>query len=248
MLEKIPNCPHISKLRIIHLIESDFNMTMGILWGKRLMAKGEELHQFGEEQRLARKNKQCTDVLLLKHLTYSTARLAKANGTTFDNDAKSCYDRIVMLFASLASQRLGMPAKACKFFLQTLSEVQYRTSKAHGISDSTYSTNDDHGIHGPGQGGRASPPIWTVIKNLLLACMNTSSNGLYLTDPFNQFMMQQTSSGFVDDITHWNIDMRPPAQSMNDIEIITEALKTAQYWVDLLYTSGRKICLDKSMY
>jgi hypothetical protein len=140
MIEKIPQRPHISKLSIIHLIESDFNMAMGILWGRRLMAQGERLHQFGDEQSGARKHKQCPDVLLLKHLTYSTMRLSKSNGTTFDNDAKSCYDRIVMLFASLASQRIGMPAKACELLLSTLSKVKYRTRTIHGVSDSTYHT------------------------------------------------------------------------------------------------------------
>jgi hypothetical protein len=39
----------------------------------------------------------CDDVLLFKLLTYSILQLSKTNGTTFDNDAKLCYDRIVML-------------------------------------------------------------------------------------------------------------------------------------------------------
>jgi hypothetical protein len=93
--------------------------------------------------------------------TYSTMRLSKSNGTTFDNDAKSCYDRIVLLFASLASQRIGMPAKACELLLSTLSQVKYRTRTIHRVSDSTYHTTRNHTIHGPGQGGRASPAIWT---------------------------------------------------------------------------------------
>jgi hypothetical protein len=78
--------------------------------------------------------------------------------------------------------------------------------------------------------------------------MKAISNGLYLQDPFQKTTIQQTSSGFVDDITHWNIDMRPQGQQMDDCELITEAQNTAQYWVDLLYTSGGKICLDKSLY
>jgi hypothetical protein len=227
MLEKIPGKPHVQKLRIIHIIENDFNMATGILWGRRLMSQGESLNQFGEEQSGSRKNKQCPDVLLLKHLTYSILRLSKRNGTTFDNDAKSCYDRIVMLLASLASQRLGMPAKACKTFLTLLSQVQYKTRTSHGISDSTYGTTLEHTIHGPGQGGRASPAIWTVISSLILDCMKTKSNGLYLEDPYFQNTIKQTSSGFVDDITHWN---------------------TTQHWEQLLHSTGGKLALEKCLY
>jgi hypothetical protein len=78
--------------------------------------------------------------------------------------------------------------------------------------------------------------------------MKSISHGLYLQDPFQKTTIQQMSSGFVDDITHWNIDMRPRGQQLDDGELITEAQNTAQYWVDLLYTSGGKICLDKSLY
>jgi len=38
MLEKIPGQPKINKLRIIHIIEADLNLLMGILWGRRLLS------------------------------------------------------------------------------------------------------------------------------------------------------------------------------------------------------------------
>jgi hypothetical protein len=33
MIEKIPGRPLITKLRVIHLVEADFNLILGILWG-----------------------------------------------------------------------------------------------------------------------------------------------------------------------------------------------------------------------
>jgi hypothetical protein len=41
MIEKIPGRPLIHKLRVIHLLEADLNLSLGILWGRRLMAQGE---------------------------------------------------------------------------------------------------------------------------------------------------------------------------------------------------------------
>jgi hypothetical protein len=41
-IQKIPGRPLLHKLRIIHLIESNFNLLIGILWGRRLMAHMEK--------------------------------------------------------------------------------------------------------------------------------------------------------------------------------------------------------------
>jgi hypothetical protein len=103
MIEKIPGKPLINKLRVIHLIESDFNIQIGILWGRRLVSHGEALGQFNEGQDEgqggSRPDRRTQDLLLQKHLVYSIWRLGKINGTSFDNDAKSCFDRIIMPLA-----------------------------------------------------------------------------------------------------------------------------------------------------
>jgi hypothetical protein len=248
MIEKIPGRPHLNKLRVIHIIESDSNMTMGIYWGRRLMLQAEQLSQFGVEQSGARKNMKCDDVLLFKHLTYSILRLSKTNGTTFDNDAKSCYDRIVMLLVSIASQRLGMPTNVCELFQEILNQTQYYAKTVHGTSTMGYGTTPEHAIHGPGQGGRASPSIWTVISCLILSCMSEESNGITLLDPHTAQSVHQFSSGFVDDITHWNIntDQRNTAAPLSTI--LNDTQRMAQWWENLLFSTGGKLELSKCFY
>ena len=158
MIEKIPGNPCIDKMRIIHIISADSNYYFGELF-YRLLQQAEQLQQFGEEQSGSRKKKDCQDVQLLKHLVYSIVRLTRANGSTFDNDAKSCYDRIVMLFPSLLAQRLGMPSRACNLLLLTLANIKYHTKTAFGISSMTYTTTPHRTVHGPGQGSKSSPAI-----------------------------------------------------------------------------------------
>ena len=167
MIEKIKNKPLIDKFRVIHIIPADLNMTMGTLFGYRMMIQAEELKQLGEEQSGSRKNKDCQDVQHLKHCIFSIVRLSRAHGSTFDNDAKSCFDRIVMLLPSILAQRLGMPPQVCDLFLTTLSQIHYKTKTIHGISETSYTTSTDHTIHGPGQGSRAAP--------------GTSGKGAFLT-------------------------------------------------------------------
>lgn len=114
-----------TKLRVIHLIESDLNLLMVIWWGRRLMQQGKQINDSGDDQGGSRTDRRAQEILLFKHIVFLIARLTKTNLTSFDNDAKSCYDRIVMLLASLRSQRLGLDSKACELFLRVLTKATY---------------------------------------------------------------------------------------------------------------------------
>ena len=213
------------------------------------MIQGEKSSQFGEEQSGFRKHKDCQDVQHFKHCIYSIVRLSRASGSTFVNDAKSCFDRIVMLFPSILAQRLGMTENACRLFLKTLENIEYRTKTAHGISDATYSTTDDHTIHGPGQGSKAAPAIWTVVSCYLLAQMRLKSQGVTITDPKNELTHHQSSSGFVDNITHWNIHIRNSLlQPETTTALHSATTTTAQWWENLLHSSGGTLELSKCFY
>lgn len=50
MIEKIPGYPLLTKLRVIHLIESNLNLMTGILWGRWLMWHCENLHELGDDR------------------------------------------------------------------------------------------------------------------------------------------------------------------------------------------------------
>jgi hypothetical protein len=249
LIEKIPGLPLLGKLRVIHIIESDLNLLMGIAWGRKLMWQGEDLQVFGEEQSGGRKGKRCQDVLLFKHLVYSILRLSKSNGSTFDNDAKSCYDRIVMLGASLMAQRIGMDKEVLELFLKMLEEVKYHAKTVYGVSNQFYQSSKTYGIHGPGQGGRASPSVWTVISCLILSCMKEKAIGANLISPDKNFAVSQVASGFVDDITHWNIHMSRSLIEGDTTETINaETTTAAQWWEELLCTTGGKLELSKCFY
>jgi hypothetical protein len=125
MIEKIPGVPRLDKLRVIHIIESDFNLWMGIVCGQQMIFQAESMNLLGDEQSGSRPEKRCQDVVIFKHMTYSVLRLARSDGITFDNDAKSCFDRIVLAAASLVLQRLGLSREVMELFIEALSKVEY---------------------------------------------------------------------------------------------------------------------------
>lgn len=168
MIEKVPGKPMINKLRVIHLIESDFNFMIGSTWGRRLMWRAEDINALGEEQSGSRADRKATDVMLFKHIAYGIGRMTKTAIATFDNDAKSCFDRIVMTPAALSARRLGMTKKVCKVFLKTLEQAEYSIKTDFGTTDHGYSTSPEATIHGPGQGGKGSPAVWSVHSQRIL--------------------------------------------------------------------------------
>jgi hypothetical protein len=249
MIAKTPGIPRLDKLRVIHIIESDFNLWMGIVCGRSMIYQAESMDLLGDEQSGSRPGEKCQDVVIFKHMIYSVLRMTRFDGITFDNDAKSCFDRIVLAAASLIVQRLGLSKDVMELFIDTLSEVEYFAKTYYGLSTMPYKDSNAHGIHGPGQGGRASPAIWTAISCFLLQCMRENSVGANILSPLGRHI-RQVSSGFVDDITHWCITMEPD----NSIGQATEQILSqqmqhmAQLWEQLLHLTGGKLELSKCFY
>jgi hypothetical protein len=42
-LKTTPGRPQLNKLRVIHLLEADLNLVLGIIWSRRLLTQGEKL-------------------------------------------------------------------------------------------------------------------------------------------------------------------------------------------------------------
>jgi len=55
MIEKIPGQPRIDKLRVIHLIEADLNLLLGVMWGRRLLRNKDRLLNQQQDQGQAEK-------------------------------------------------------------------------------------------------------------------------------------------------------------------------------------------------
>jgi hypothetical protein len=247
-IEKIPGRPLIKKLRIIHLIESDLNFAVGSQI-KRLIHNAVERGLLCREQFGSLPGLQAIDPLVLKHCSFCISRIAKTNIASVDNDAKSCFDRIVMLLASLLAQRLGLDVKAMQTFLKTLSLAKYSVKTANGISEQSYQTTDEKAIHGPGQGGRASPGIWAIISCLIMECMPKGSTGITTINPILLTVVKYFTSGFVDNVTLWIGDMARSLHGGETPEMLLQEIQQAiQWWEALLHSTGGQTGTDQVLF
>ena len=186
LIEKDPGLPNINRLRIIHLYKADYNMFLKILWARRLISRGEEAQQFGQAQHGSRKRRTANDVVLLKRLTYDLTRQMRVNLGTFDNDAKSCYDRIINGLAMIVSRRLGMPVPAVATHATVLFHMKYHLKTKFGISAAYIQSSLDNFLFGTGQGSGASPAIWLLISTVLLSVLTKiAKRGMMFKSPDN---------------------------------------------------------------
>jgi hypothetical protein len=111
------------------------------------------------------------DAVMLKLLTYYNSNTYSSDTMTIDNDTKSCYDRILILLAMLASHRLGMPASvARRAYANTLRNMVHRILTSNRrVSDEAYSALREE-LCGIGQGSGARPALWLAISIVLIQC------------------------------------------------------------------------------
>ena len=108
------NRPYITHLRIIQLIEADFNGSLKILLSRRLMRHADKFGVNSDQTHGGRQGRSTYDAMIISQLTNDITRLNKSNLLALFNDADGCYDRMRPELCSVTLRRDGCPQK-CGF-------------------------------------------------------------------------------------------------------------------------------------
>jgi hypothetical protein len=157
MIEKTPGLPRNNKLRVIHLFEADYNLALKLLCARKLVWNADVADRLNYGQAGSRPGIWWIDVVTHKAMKYLYANLTRTGMATMDNDAKSCYDRIICNLVMMVSKYFGMTARACSTHAATLKHMRFRLRTALGDSERFYHHSDATPVHGSGQGSCASP-------------------------------------------------------------------------------------------
>jgi len=236
----------IHRLRIIHIYEADFNLLLATKW-RQLLRYADEANLINQGQYGGRPGCEAQSLALLEELKNDIAYTSRRSLLNFDNDAASCYDRIIIALASLINRKYGQHRKIVLVHAQTLKDAEYRLRTATGISNTKYSHCLDFPLYGSGQGSGNSPCIWLFISSTLFDIQNAKAHGAKFISPDGTTSMQLAIVGFVDDSNGTTNDFQP--QSQEELPtLLTRMQEDAQLWNDLLFCSGGQLELSKCSF
>ena len=173
ILEKEPEYPLITILRVIQLLEADMNFTFCLLWGKLLVHHALAKNALTPLNFGDRPGCRVHSALLLKTLSYDYIRYTRLNAIIFNNDAKACFDRIIPSIGLMATERLGKPPTASSCMLATIQGMKFFVCTAHGVSPGFLTSTLSALILGVHQGSGAASCIWLSISCFLLHTLST---------------------------------------------------------------------------
>lgn len=229
----------IHRLRVIHIYEADLNLILAVKW-RELLYNADRAGAINESQYGGRPGREATSLALLEELRIDISYLTRRSLITFDNDAASCYDRIIPSFASLINRKYGLHRRLALLHGHTLKQARYKLRTAIGISALEYSHCEEFPLYGSGQGSGNSPALWLFISATLFNIHDREAYGAKLQDPQGKHTVQLHLSGFVDDTNAALNDWQP--QDEVELDTLLDRLRhDAQLWNDLLFISGGKL-------
>jgi hypothetical protein len=222
------------------LYEYDLNLQFSIFF--------RELDQHCEDNVLINKgvygcrpNRRAIDPVFVDVTQTEMAMVTRKPLVKFNNDATSCFDRILVHLLNLCLRSYGMPKKLAKILGELLRVAKYAIKTGIGISEETYSHSDESPAFGSGQGSGASAQGWGKLVSVLFDIHDMYGHGSKYADPWRLYSAIIGMLGFVDDNNITNTGEE--GESVNDIIIRTQ--HDAQLWNDLLRATGGALNLDK---
>jgi len=236
----------IHRLRVIHIYEADFNLLLAVKW-RRLLHHADREGLIHAGQYGGRPGCEAQSLTFLEELKYDITYLSRRTIFNFDNDAMSCYDRIIIALASIINRKYGQHRNIVAVHAKTLEDARYKLRTAKGISDLEYSHSSAFPLHGSGQGAGNSPCIWLFISSTLFDLHEQQAYGASFSSPDGTQQVRLTMVGFVDDSTGTCNDYQPMGEC--SLETLAERMQhDAQLWNDLLFCSGGRLELGKCSF
>jgi len=236
----------IHRLRVIHIYEADFNLVLAVKW-RQLLQSSDHLGLINDGLFGGRPGCEAQSLTFLEELKYDISYMTRRTLFNFDNDATSCYDRIIVSLASLINRKYGIHRKVVAIHASTLHQARFHLRTLSGISEQFYTHSIEFPVYGSGQGSGNSPGIWLFISSTLCDIHNNQSHGATFTNPDGTESVNISMVGFVDDSTGSYNDFRPQKELPFDT-MMDNMQKDAQTWNDLLWCSGGKLELPKCSY
>jgi len=167
---------------------------------------------------------------LNKHLFYDLVCFQWQPAALCSNDAKSCYDCITLLAATLSLCQLGSSLPMVQSMITTLHEMEHHIQTTYGDSMVSVSqTTWQAPIASIGQGNGAGPQIWAVVSSPMFDLMRWDGFYMYIIAAISR--REKTLVGFVF-VNDTNLCIHGPHINSNNVQSVMQ--HSVDNWEGLL--------------
>jgi hypothetical protein len=226
---------------------------MNRVWKKHLRA-GIEHSGIISEHQYGRDNKNCLTPLLNKLLTVKLFIQKRTEGILFDNDAKGWYGRIIRGIALACLKRIGYSQKSVRMLVLLWPQLEHHVCTVYGVLDANYSSSLDKLLYGISQASCASPMLWALLNQLLLAALCEKFDCIRLVAidgvqehirPCDSFVKHTTCGA-----THDDPDIEPTGVEVQQLteseeKLVTRMQDIVQFFLDILQVTGGDLAPEK---
>jgi hypothetical protein len=127
------------------------------------------------------------------------------------------------------------------------SQLEHHVCTGYGVSDATYSSSLDKNLYGIGQGSCASPILWALLNQLLLAALGEKFDCIRLVAVDGVEEHIRPGDSFVDDTTCGATndypDIEPTGVEVQQLteskeKLVTRMQDIVQLFLDILQVTG----------
>jgi hypothetical protein len=246
MLEKVKGLRQIHRLRIIGLLEADFNTALKFLFAKKLM-KNAEMTDLCHEQ-WARSNRTAMDPALRKVLGFEYSRIMYVTITLLANDMTACFDRMVPDISSIIARKYGMSKNVMRARNQIIEQMQHHIRTSHGESAEYYTHQPgDKRLAGEIQGKGDVATLFALESLTILNTHKEMATGIelqHVSDP--TIKITKNNDAFVDD-TDGSKSIK--GRNFRECEkiVMKGTEENGQLWTDLVDATGGAIAHHKTI-
>ena len=208
MLEKKKGIRRIHMLRIIGLLEADFNTALKILFSKKLIANAEKAG-LNDEQWGSRRNRMALDPAMRNMMTFEYGRYMRITIAMFAADLTACFDRMFPGLSNITAAKYGMEENALKARGDTIYALKRAVRTGHGVSTTTYGNFDpeEPPLAGEYQGKGDVAILYAILSSIVLNAHATMYAGIALPSPIPNLEIRKRNDGYVDDVNTWAASM-----------------------------------------
>ncbi|KAL7531762.1 hypothetical protein ACHAWF_003900 [Thalassiosira exigua] len=244
MLEKKKGVRLIHILRIIGLLEADFNCALKYFFSVEMMKQAES-KGLSDEQWGSRRNRTSIDAGFNKLTAYENARVTRTTMAEISHDKKACYDMMEPSMSNVLAQKHNVSEEICKCVDESKDHLERHVKTGLGVSAGFY--KEEKGgrrMGGEVQGTGDAPAKYIVQRSVALDTLAAVAPGLNIPSADGSRKIAHHSIAFVNDTDGHVSDGRTGREV--EKAIVAKLQQQCSSWRRIVEITHGKLALHKT--